>query len=167
MKVIGILVFSPLNHLRVHWRRALGLTALGFATLLLLIQAVPYGRGHTNPPVRAEPPWNNPDTRALSLKACYNCHSNQTDWRWYGLVAPVSWLEQSDVDGGRQKLNFSEWERTQPWAGQAAQSVRDGNMPPWYYLPLHPEANLSPAQRQALIQGLAATLGEGPRPPKH
>lgn len=152
---------------RVHWRRGLALLAVALVLLLLLAQAIPYGHQHTNPSVRAEPVWNSSQTRELAIHACYGCHSNQTSWPWYSNVAPVSWLVQSDVEGGRQKLNFSEWNDPQPWKGQAAQTVRDGNMPPWYYLPLHPESRLSPSERQALIQGLAATLGEGPRPPRH
>ena len=146
---------------RVTWPARGGFAAI---VLFVLAQLIPYGRDHTNPSVHAEPLWNSPQTRTLAARACFDCHSNQTSWRWYTNVAPVSWLTRSDVDGGRQKLTFSEWGQSQPWAGQGAQSVRDGNMPPWYFVPLHPEARLSPAERQALIQGLAATLGEGPRP---
>jgi hypothetical protein len=32
-------------------------------------------------------------------------------------------------------------------------------MPPWFYLPLHAHARLSPAERRELIDGLAATFG--------
>lgn len=151
------------RHRWVHWSAR---ASIAVVVLLLVAQLVPYGGNRADPPVQAEPPWNSSGTRALVARACFDCHSNETSWRWYTNVAPVSWLTQSDVDGGRQKLNFSEWNQPQPWAGQAAQAVRDGSMPPWYFLPLHPEAKLSPADRQALIQGLAATLGEGPRPPR-
>jgi hypothetical protein len=34
-------------------------------------------------------------------------------------------------------------------------------MPPWDYLVLHPEARLSDADRQALIDGIVATFGAG------
>jgi hypothetical protein len=149
---------------RRRWRSWLAAGGLATIGLFVLVQAFPYGRRHTNPPVQAEPLWNSPETRAVAVRACFDCHSNQTDWRWYTNVAPVSWLTEDDVDGGRARLNFSEWTRPQPWAGQAAQAARDGNMPPWYFLPLHPEAKLSAEEQQALIQGLAATLGEGPRP---
>jgi hypothetical protein len=152
---------------RAHLRRVLAVLTAALVVAVLVMQLVPYGHQHTNPPVQAEPPWNGPQTRALVARACMDCHSNQTSWRWYTNLAPVSWLTQNDVDGGRQKLNFSEWTQPQPWAGQAATAVRDGDMPPWYFLPLHPEAQLSPAERQALIQGLVATLGEAPAPPRH
>ena len=32
-------------------------------------------------------------------------------------------------------------------------------MPPWFYIALHPSANLSSSERQALIDGLVATFG--------
>jgi len=38
--------------------------------------------------------------------------------------------------------------------------VRKGEMPPWFYLPAHPEAQLTDAEAQALIGGLVATFGD-------
>ena len=43
----------------------------------LLIQLIPYGRNHTNPPVVQEPQWDSPQTRELAVRACYDCHSNE------------------------------------------------------------------------------------------
>ncbi len=122
-----------------------------------LLQLVPYGRNHTNPPVAAEPTWDSPQTRALAVRACFDCHSNATTWPWYSNVAPVSWLIQRDVDQGRQRLNFSEWNRPQREAGRLARMVTQGEMPPWYYVSLHPTANLSDAEIQQLANGLSAT----------
>jgi hypothetical protein len=131
----------------------------GGLALLLLIQVVPYGRDHANPPVRREPSWDSPQTRQLAVRACYDCHSNQTAWPWYTQVAPISWLAQYDVEKGRDELNFSEFDRAQKEARESAKSVQEGEMPPWYYVLAHPEASLQPAERQALIRGLQATLG--------
>jgi hypothetical protein len=61
---------------------------LGAVALFALIQVVPYGRSHTNPPVQSEPKWDSPQTRALAVRACYDCHSNETTWPWYTNVAP-------------------------------------------------------------------------------
>ena len=128
--------------------------------LALLIQLVPYGRDHTNPPVMAEPAWDSPATRQLAVRACYDCHSNETAWPWYTNVAPISWLVQRDVDEGREELNYSEWGIGQE-GDESAETVQDGSMPPWFYLPLHPAARLSAAEKQALVQGLIATFGGG------
>jgi mono/diheme cytochrome c family protein len=112
-------------------RRAhgLGIALLG---LLAALQLVPYGRGHTNPAARVEPRWDGPATRALAVRACYDCHSNETVWPWYSHVAPVSWLTQRDVAEGRRKLNFSEWDRGQKEARESGKTVRKGTMPPWF-----------------------------------
>jgi hypothetical protein len=123
------------------------------------IQAVPYGRAHINPPVRIEPAWNSEATRALAIRACFDCHSNQTVWPWYSNIAPISWLVQRDVDEGRQALNFSEWNRPQKEARESAKTIRKGEMPPWLYAIPGSSARLSPAEKDALIAGLTATLG--------
>jgi hypothetical protein len=148
---------------RLRRRRVFLWTALAVVALLALIQAVPYGRSHSNPPVTAEPKWNSAETRALAVRACFDCHSNQTKWRWYANIAPVSWLVQRDVDGGRGTLNFSEWNRSQDVsAGDLAEAIRGGGMPPWFYVLLHSRSKLSRAEKDALIQGLDATFATSP-----
>jgi len=125
----------------------------------VLIQLVPYGRNHTNPPVVQEPAWNAPETRALAVRACFDCHSNETVWPWYSNIAPVSWLTQRDVDEGRQKLNFSDIVNSGEEGHEAGEAVLKGKMPPLQYYPTHPEARLTDAEKQQLAQGLDQTLG--------
>lgn len=132
------------------------------AVSLTAVQLVPYGRNHANPPVRQEPNWDSAATRELTARACFACHSNETVWPWYSNIAPASWLIQRDVDKGRRKLNFSEWDRLQEDAHESAQSVKKDKMPPSYY----PWARLSAAEHQALITGLEQTLGTEDRRPE-
>jgi len=129
------------------------------AAVFVLIQLVPYGRNHTNPPVVQEPAWNTPETRSLAVRACFDCHSNETVWPWYSNIAPVSWLTQRDVDEGRQKLNFSDIFNSGEEGHEAGETVREGKMPPLQYFPTHPEARLTVVERQNLAQGLDLTLG--------
>jgi len=124
------------------------------------IQLVPYGRDHANPAVQAEPDWDGPRTRELFFRACKDCHSNETVWPFYSHVAPSSWLVQHDVDEGRSHFNVSEWGRERNHGDEAAEEVREGEMPPWFYLPAHPEARLSDAERDELVAGLVATFGD-------
>ena len=148
-----------------HWSRAwrrLRWVLLAGAAVFLVAQAVPYGRSHTNPPTTAEPRWNSAQTRELAARACFDCHSNLTTWPWYSNIAPVSWLIQRDVDGGRASLNFSEWNKPQDGAGDVAGAISGGSMPPWFYPLLHPKANLSKAEQHQLIAGLAATFRNSP-----
>lgn len=124
-----------------------------------LIQLVPYGRDHTNPPVTSEPAWNSPATKAVALRACFDCHSNDTLWLWYSNIAPASWLVYRDVAEARDNMNFSEW----PAAGggglmaEAAQKVAEGEMPPLQYKLAHSGARLSDAEKQQFIAGFKAS----------
>ena len=99
----------------------------------VLIQLVPYGRDHDNPPVVNEPEWSSESDRALVARACFDCHSNETEWPWYSNIAPVSWWTQNHVDEGRAELNFSEWSWDYDELDEIAESVMEGEMPPGYY----------------------------------
>ena len=136
---------------------AVGVLVGGF----LLIQLVPYGRNHTNPPVIQEPNWDSPETRALAERACFACHSNETVWPWYSNIAPISWLTQHDTEEGRQILNFSEWgvNGRHQESDEIAESIQEGEMPMPIFLITHAEARLTDAEKQALIRGLNASTG--------
>lgn len=150
--------------MRAGFRPTIKRVALAAVALAILVQIVPYGRGHANPPTTKEPAWDSARTRTLALRACGDCHSNLTSWPVYSNVAPISWLVQRDVDDGRATLNFSTWDRPQR-THDIVEVIADGSMPPWYYTPLHPRADLSAADRAALVQGLRATLAASPAPP--
>lgn len=125
---------------------------VGGAIALVGAQVIPVSR--TNPPVEAEVPAS-PEVRQILRRACYDCHSNETVWPGYAYVAPFSWLIASDVNRGRNHVNFSTWNRYSP-ADRAEHladvwdEVSQGEMPLAIYLPLHPEARLSDADKAAL-----------------
>lgn len=144
---------------RIHFVRL----AIALVVLFVAIQFVPYGHDHTNPPVTQAVTWNSPQTAALVTAACYDCHSDQTAWRWYTNVAPVSWLAQADVNGGRNRLNFSDLSQHPVSTQRLVRAIQKGSMPPIWYTPLHPNARLSSADKQALIGGIEATFGNSGR----
>jgi hypothetical protein len=127
-----------------------------FVGLFLLLQLVPYGWRHPNPPVTQDAPWPSESSAALARDACYDCHSNETEWPVYAYVAPASWLVRSDVEAGRDELNFSTWDRDRGKADKAAREIEDGAMPPRQYTLLHPDAKLSPLEQQQLVDALRA-----------
>lgn len=142
------------------WLRSRAWTTAGIAALLLIaIQAIPYGRLRTDPPVVQEPSWDSPATRELARQACFDCHSNEIERPIYSRVAPVSWLIQRHIDEGRAELNFSEWNRIQEEATEAAAMVRESEMPPLSYRLMHAGARLSDADRDRLARGLFVSLG--------
>lgn len=135
--------------------------------VFLGIQVVPVDR--SNPPVESEVPASQ-EVRDVLRRACYDCHSNETHWPWYSYIAPVSWLVANDVHEGRRKMNYSTWNQL-PEKKQAKrrheswEEVQEGEMPLWFYLPLHPEAKLSDADKSLLKQwsqqSAASTSGGG------
>lgn len=138
--------------------KKLSLSALAAVGLLFVgLQLLP--GGVTHPPVTAEPAWDSPQTEALARRACFDCHSNETVVPWYGNLAPFRQLVADHVNEGRAEMNLSEMDRPQEEAHEAGEAVAEGEMPPAYYVLLHPEARLSPAEKRQLIDGLNATLG--------
>ncbi len=138
------------------WKRALKWTALAALGLFLVMQLVPYGWRHSNPPVTADAPWPSAETAKLAREACYDCHSNETKWPIYSYVAPLSWWVRNHVDEGRDALNFSEWTGQGRGARESAETIQEGSMPPSYYTILHPSARLSAAEKQQLINALGS-----------
>ncbi|MGH7813018.1 MAG: heme-binding domain-containing protein [Candidatus Binataceae bacterium] len=116
------------------------------------IQFVPVRR--VNPPVTGEVSAP-PAAEAALRRSCYDCHSNETHWPWYGEIAPASWPIAREVARGRRELNFSQWggyypltkHRKLEWIGRA---LREEKMPPWSYVAMHPGARLSDADRAAI-----------------
>jgi hypothetical protein len=140
------------------WKRTI-LWIIGILVVLfIVIQFVPYGRSSHSNPAAANPfKWTDPQAEAIAKTSCYDCHSNETKWWWATNIAPFSWVVQHDVDDGRARLNFSEFDGLPP-AGQFQEVVGGGEMPPFQYTIIHPSAKLNDAQRQTLIQGYAAGL---------
>jgi hypothetical protein len=133
---------------------------LGAGAVFLAIQLVPYGWWHENPPVTQDAPWPSAQARELAVRACYDCHSNETRWPPHSYVAPMSWLVRADVESGRDELNFSSWDTDDNDADDAAETLLDGEMPPTRYTLIHPDARLSDEMVAVLVDALLAMEGE-------
>ena len=133
---------------------------VGAAALLALFVALQFVRRPSlrNPPVvpdrilqtHVEVPG---DVDTILRRACYDCHSNETQWPLYARVSPISMLVARDVRQGRSDLNFSEWGTDtlrEPTPAQRlggiCSDLRKGIMPPRSYLLLHPRARVSSAE---------------------
>ena len=120
--------------------------------LMVAIQFVPVDR--SNPPIEA-PLQTDAAVMELLKRACYDCHSNETVWPWYSYVAPISFLIANDVEEAREHLNFSAWaSHDTEWQAhhreEAWEEVEEGEMPLWFYIPLHSAAELSEADLKTL-----------------
>ena len=131
----------------------LKIVLLVIGVLCIGIQFVPVER--TNPPITGEIKAP-PEVMHILRKACYDCHSNETVWPWYSYIAPMSWTVESDVKAGRSDLNFSEWSDYSPIKQDFKQAhsgelVAAGEMPLWFYVPLHPEADLTQEEIDLIV----------------
>jgi hypothetical protein len=124
--------------------------------VFVAMQLVPYGHDHANPTVTKDAPWPSPQAAAIARASCYDCHSNETRWRWYTNVAPASFYAVHDVKEGRGHLNFSEWDRPQRSAHDLEEVIRDGTMPPREYTLLHRGTSLSAAEKKTLLDAIAS-----------
>ena len=143
---------------KILWRSIMGLVT-GF----VVIQCIPVARN--NPPVELDIPAS-PEVKTVLRRACYDCHSHETIWPWYSHIAPMAWLVERDVRNGRQKLNFSTWNRysTKQQVKKLRESWREvaqQQMPPWLYTTPHPQARLSAADRLLLRDWALASAGAG------
>jgi hypothetical protein len=156
---------APAQAVRVDYRRevmhALIASAAISAIAFVAIQLVPVS--HTNPPVGAAVQWDSAQTKDLVTRTCMNCHSNETEWPWYANFAPGSWLTIVHVTSARSQFNLSELNkmpsnRKTRLARDMAEAIRNGNMPPIDFLFMHPEAQLTAAEKDQLILGLQNSL---------
>ncbi|XOV91459.1 MAG: heme-binding domain-containing protein [Bacteroidota bacterium] len=88
--------------------------------------------------------------------ACYDCHSMETNYPWYGSIAPVSWILYGHINHGREELNFSTWtsmdKRSKLRALKDIQEViEESEMPLSSYVSMHGDAHLTEDQKTAII----------------
>jgi hypothetical protein len=132
------------------------------ASLFALIQLMPVAR--TNPPISKD--ISAPaQVESVLRRGCYDCHSNETRWPWYAHLAPASWIVARDVNQGRKHLNFSTWDKYSDDPGTVVRKLKgigessaSGQMPRWYYLPAHPVARLSGADREVIAKWFADNI---------
>ena len=95
--------------------------------------------------------------QALLKNACYDCHSNNTNYPWYSNIQPVSWLMAKHIRQGKEELNFSEFGSYSPRRQLSklngiANSIRDDIMPLSSYKLMHKNAALSTYEEELLIK---------------
>lgn len=141
------------------------ITGITVGIVFLVIQAIQPER--TNPPYDPALTMQNDLSMPKNIanifnRSCIDCHSDNTRWPLYAYIAPVSWLVSHDVTEGRKHFNMSEWgtyktnRKIQRLSG-IFQSITDKSMPLPKYLPLHPDARLTDAERDTLAQWAQST----------
>jgi hypothetical protein len=129
---------------------------IGLLVILVAIQFIPYEKNDGKPaqyPISGS--YDVPDNvHKLMVNACNNCHTNKSEYPWYASVEPVGFWLNDHINEGKGHINFDEF-TNRPLAWQyhkweeTVEMVEEKEMPleSYTYLALHPEANLTDADR--------------------
>lgn len=88
------------------------------------------------------------DVAHILRVSCYDCHSNETNLKWFDEIAPASWLVAGHIRDGRKALNFSNWDSLAPGDQKAnlflsVNQVMFGTMPLASYTTFHGDARIT------------------------
>lgn len=95
-------------------------------------------------------------TQQILKRACFDCHSNNTDYPWYSNIQPMGWLMTNHIKKGKEALNFSEFgnyksrKQLSKLTG-IVNSIKDESMPLSSYEWMHKNARLSHAEKTLII----------------
>jgi len=100
------------------------------------------------------------DIRTLVQGACYDCHSDQSTYPWYSYVTPVNFWLQDHINEGREKMNFSRWNKpaAREHAHECGEVIQEGEMPLDSYTWVHGDARLDASQRNTLASWFNANM---------
>ncbi len=149
----------PFIMIKPQYKKLFRFVLIVFFVGFITIQFIPSSFSRINPPVTGEPKWDSPETRTTFLKTCADCHSNESRFPWYSSIAPVSWLIENDIRKGRKHFNVSEWNISERGGEKTTEEVQRGAMPIGPYLLMHPESNLTIAEKKKFLEGLMKTFG--------
>jgi len=94
-----------------------------------------------------------PSSVHQSLKdACYDCHSNSTNYTWYFNLQPVGLMMNKHILEGREELNFSNFEINPDKMKEIAEVIEGNEMPLKSYRILHKKARLDDYRKKEIIQ---------------
>ncbi len=96
------------------------------------------------------------DVDSILVKACKDCHSNNTRYPWYNNIQPVAWWLNSHIQDGKGSFNLNEF-ATYPAARQydkikeIKKQIDEGDMPLSSYTLIHTDARLTGAEKNTII----------------
>lgn len=120
--------------------------------------------------VHFEKIYNTPNNIATILQnSCYDCHSNNTNYRWYDYIQPARTIVESHISNAKKELNFSEWgnysnRKQQTKLDRIIKQIKTNEMPLSSYTFIHTSAKLSNNDKQQLINWLNDELKKQEKP---
>lgn len=132
---------------------------LGLLAILVLIQFVQPARNKSGQAMPNDMSKIIPmpaKIHGILKKACYDCHSNNTDYPWYTVVQPLHWFLNGHIQSGKEALNFNDYGSYSPRRQRnklrsIETSLMDGTMPLSSYTLIHKNAILNDAEKALLM----------------
>lgn len=107
----------------------------------------------TNPPE---------EVKAILGSACVDCHSESSTYPWYNNITPVNYWLAEHITDGKKHFNMSKWndysdKKKDHKLDELAEEVGEKEMPLPSYTWTHGDADLSPAQIDAIVSWVKTT----------
>lgn len=92
----------------------------------------------------------------LLKEACFDCHSNKTNYPWYASITPLNFWLSHHIQEGKEELNFSEWsnyslKKKEHKMEEVWEEIKKHKMPLESYANIHEEARFSEVEKQLII----------------
>ncbi len=119
--------------------------------------------------------YSNPpqDVKLILEQHCYDCHSDVTQYPWYGSITPVNYWMAEHVEHGKEHFDLSSWDgyslkQKDHKVEELIEMVEKKEMPLASYTYAHWDAKLSDDQINSVVEwakSLRVKLGmeEGPQ----
>src|ERR1700759_4877825 len=96
------------------------------------------------------------DVDTILVKACKDCHSNNTRYPWYNNLQPVAWFLANHVKDGTHSFNLNEFATYPIWRqydkiSEVKKQIDKGDMPLSSYTWIHKDAILTNEQKDSII----------------
>lgn len=131
---------------------------LALALILLLIQLIRPDKNQSLDTASIKSGFAvNAEVDNVLKTACYDCHSNYTEYPWYSNIQPVAWWLNSHIEEGKSHLNFSTFMnyplyRQYHKLEEIDEVLAEGEMPLKSYTLVHRNAALDQSQKDLLIE---------------
>ncbi|KJD33276.1 cytochrome C [Tamlana sedimentorum] len=95
------------------------------------------------------------EVKTILKTACFDCHSDTTNYPWYSKITPVNYWLAEHIEDGKKHLNFSNWvgnsvKRKDHKMDELIEEIEEHKMPLESYTLIHKDAKLSESQIEAV-----------------
>jgi len=141
--------------------------ALAIVAILITVQFIQPEKNQGNydlKPFLAETTPSN-EVKTMLFNACFDCHSNNTQYPWYFQITPLNFRIAHHIEEGKEHLNFSDWnsynkDQKEHALEEVIEVMEEHEMPLKTYTWLHKEAKLTEAQVTQIIDWAKAAKAQ-------